>query len=158
MAPYRERTKQKQSEPPVRVTVMRNPPSFIDGRRFLTGSPFRSPHFLVVTALGLGAILLDMLILYRSRHAAHRYSLVLAGALVAIQIIYQWWRTLRHYSRIRSLYTQKLTNEAAEGSPPDLALRAATGALADLLFYSYGIMLILLVLINLLMTTVVRGG
>ena len=140
------------------VRTMNSPSPFIDGRCFLADSPFRSAHFLVVTALGLSAVVVDIAILYRNRHAAHEHSLVLAGILVAIQLIYQWWRALRYYSKVRSLYAQRLGDEAREGSPLDLALRTATGGLADLLFYCYGIALVLLVFICLLMTSISPGG
>jgi hypothetical protein len=120
---------------------------FIDGRRFLAESPFRSAYFLVATALGLSTVVLAIAILYRNRNSAHEQSLVLVVGLAFIQLIYQWWRILRYYSRIRSLYAERPENEAREGSPLDLALRTATGGLIDLLFYCYGIALLLLALI-----------
>ena len=56
---------------------MSNSSSFIDGRRLLVDSPFRSAHFLVVTVLGLAAVVLDLALLYWNRHSAHRFSLTL---------------------------------------------------------------------------------
>lgn len=130
------------------------PSSFIDGRRFLASSPFRSPYFLAVTALALSAVLVDLAVLYINRRSAHETSLVLAGLLVATQLGYQWWRALRYYSRIRFLYKEKPENDAREGSNVDLALRTATGGIVDLLFYFYGITLVLLILIGLMTTSV----
>lgn len=132
---------------------MNNTFPFIDGRRFLVDSPFRSVHFLVVTALGLGAFVVDVYILYRYRPPAHEFSLVLVGVLVLIQLVYQWWRILRYYRRIRRLYSERAGSQVVEDSSPvDLALRIAAGGLVDLLFYCYGIALILLVLIGFMMT------
>ncbi len=123
----------------------------IDGSRFISGSAFRSPRFLVLTALGFAVLVVDLIILYLNRRAEHAASLVVIGGLVAVQLLHQWWGILRYYSRIRSLYAAaKLEGEVREGSPLDLAVRIAAGGLADILFYGYGIALILLILVGLL--------
>ena len=45
----------------------------------------------------------------------------------------------------------KSADEAKEGSPLDLAIRIATGGLTDLLFYCFGITLVMLVVAGVLL-------
>jgi hypothetical protein len=120
------------------------PRDFIDGGRFLTDSPFRSVLFWVPTASGFGAVVATIILLLRYDHLLSANLSVGLGAMVGVQLVYQWWRALRYYSRIRALYATKSANEAKEGSPLDLALRIATGGYTDQLFYFYGTALILL--------------
>jgi len=127
------------------------PRSFIDGRCFLTGSPFRSAWFWVITALGIGALVTDVVLLIQYHHLLDSNASVALGALVGIQLLYQLWRTLRYYARIRTLYSMKSADEAKEGSPLDLAIRIATGGLTDLLFYCFGITLVMLVVAGVLL-------
>jgi hypothetical protein len=124
------------------------PRTFMDGRSFLIDSPFRSGRFWIVTALGLGAFATDILILILFRHLLSVYIIAGLAVLVGVQIVYQWWRILRYYARIRSLYSMKSADEAEEGSPLDLALRVAAGGLSDLLFYCFGMALIMLVVLG----------
>jgi hypothetical protein len=120
----------------------------IDGGRFLSGSAFRSPRFVLLTALAFGVVVVDFLTLYLNRRAEHALSFALIGGLAAVQLLHSWWRILWFYSKIRSLYAAaKLEREVREGSSLDLALRTAAGGLADLLFYCYGTILMLLGLI-----------
>lgn len=122
-----------------------------DGGRFLSTSAFRSARFLVLTALGFAAIVFDLSILFLNRRAEHFSSLVVIGLVVAAQLLQSWWRILVFYSTIRSLYAAAtVEGEVREGSPLDLALRTATGGMTNLLFYCYGIALMLLVLVGLL--------
>jgi hypothetical protein len=122
-----------------------------DGSRFLSGSAFRYPRFLVLTALGFAVLVFGLTTLFLNRHAEHSGSLVVIGLGVAALLLQSWWRILMLYSTIRSLYAAaKLEGEVREGSSLDLALRTAAGGLADLLFYCYGIALMLLVLVGLL--------
>src|SRR5215472_10114912 len=121
---------------------------FIDGRVFLVGSPFRSGWFALSTGLGIGAVVADIVILYRYWQVLNAGIVVALCVPVGAHLIYQWWRLLKYYARIRSLYLNKSANEAKEGAPLDLALRIASGGLVNLLFYCNGIALVLLVLIG----------
>jgi hypothetical protein len=126
--------------------------SFLDGRRFLKDSPFRSGYFWVVSAMGLAAILVDAYILYRHWQSLNVFVAILLGVPIGAQLIYQWLRTLRYYSRVRELYLRKSDEEAQDGSPLDSALRIAAGGLTDLLFYCYGMTLVALILVGALLT------
>jgi hypothetical protein len=130
---------------------MSNTFPYIDGRRFLTQSPLRSTWFLIPTALGVAALIIDAALLVRYQHLLNVNASIALGALVGAQLIYQWWRTLRYYRKIRELYTTKAGDEAEDGSPLDLALRIAAGGLSDVLFYSYGMALIMLIVTGVLL-------
>jgi hypothetical protein len=124
----------------------------LDGRCFLTDSPFHSAYFVIATAVGLGAVGLDLYLLVHRWQAMNRHFAMILGALIGLQLIYQWWRTLRYYSQVRQLYSMRPEGEAKEGTPLDLALRISAGGLTDLLYYFYGTILLALVLIEGLLT------
>jgi len=126
--------------------------TFVDGRCFLTGSPFRSMHFVVASTLGLVAFVVDVCVIYRHRETLNIYVAVVLGILIGVQIIYQWWRALRYYSKIRKLYAMRSEEEARAGTPLDIALRIAAGGITDILFYCYGMTLVALILIGVLLT------
>jgi hypothetical protein len=136
----------------VLVTVMDDLRTFVDGRRFLTGSPFRSVYFVVASALGFVAVTVDVYVIYRHRQTLNIYVALVLGILIGVQIIYQWWRTLRYYSKLRKLYAMRSEEEAKVGTPLDIALRITAGGLTDILFYCYGMTLASLVLIGVLLT------
>jgi hypothetical protein len=101
--------------------------------------------------LGFGALVTDIVLLVRYHYLLDAIASVALGVLVGVQLLYQWWRTLRYCARIRTLYSMKSADEAKEGSPLDLAIRIATGGLTDLLFYCYGITLVMLVVVGVLL-------
>lgn len=131
-----------------RVTLMSDTSPFVDGRTFLITSPFRSGWFVISTVLGLIAVVLDMLIVYRYWHVLSANIIAALAVTIGVELIYQWWRALRYYSKIRSLYLKKAVHEAKEGTDLDLALRIAAGGLANILFYCNGIALVLLALLG----------
>jgi hypothetical protein len=126
--------------------------SFIDGRKFLSGFPLGSAYFVVVSLVGLAAVVADVYILSRHWHTLGSFGVIILAVLIGVQLIYQWSRTLRYYSRVRELYLRKSDEEAQDGSPLDLALRIAAGGLTDLLFYCYGMTLLALILVGALLT------
>lgn len=131
---------------------MNNLRNFVDGRIFLTGSPFRSVYFVVATVVGLVSAVIDVYLLVRHWQTLNAYIVNALGILIGVQLVYQWVRTLRYYSNIRKLYTVKSEVEAMEGTPLDVALRIATGGLTDMLFYCYGMTLVALITIGVLLT------
>ena len=126
--------------------------TFLDGRRFMTDSPFRSGYFVVASVAGLGAVLTDAYLIVRHWQTLNEGVVITLGIVIGVQLIYQWWRTLRYYSQIRKLDATKAEGEAKEGTPLDGALRLATGGLTDILFYCYGMTLVALILIGVLLT------
>ena len=134
----------------VLVSLMNDLRTFIDGRCFLTRSPFRSMYFIVATILGSVAVVVDVYVIYRHRQTLNRYVAIVM-ILIGVQAIYQWWRCLRYYSKVRKLYAMKSENETECGPPLDVALRIAAGGLTDLLFYCYGMTLASVILIGVLL-------
>jgi hypothetical protein len=123
--------------------------TFVDGRPFLIGSPFTSIFFCVASGLGLVSVGVLVYVVYHGS-SVPGLSIILI-VLVGLQLVYQWWRALRYYSRVRELYSVKSEIETQDSSPLELALRIATGGLTDLLFYCYGISLTMLVIIGVLL-------
>jgi hypothetical protein len=131
---------------------MDNLRNFVDGRIFLTDSPFRSAYFMVATVVGLVSAVIDVYLLFRHWQTLNVYIVLVLGILIGVQLVYQWVRTLRYYYNIRKLYTVKSEVEAKEGTPLDIALRIATGGLTDTLFYCYGMILVEVITIGVLLT------
>ena len=126
--------------------------NFMDGRNLLTGSPFRSVYFLIASVAGTACIVVDVYLLYRHRQTLTIYAVLILSTLIGLQSIYQWWRTLRFCSKMRELYSKASEEGMKEGAHLDVALRVAAGGMIDLLFFSYGITFIALILIGFLLS------
>ena len=124
--------------------------NFIDGRGLLTRSPFRSGYFVVASLMAVGCLLASAYIICRYWRAMGVYNAFVLGSLISVEQIYQWWRALRYYAKLRELYSGSDV-EMREGSPLGIALRVAAGGIVDLLFYSYGTILFILILIGVLL-------
>jgi hypothetical protein len=123
--------------------------AFIDGRRFSAASPFRSLSFMVASILGLGAVGLDVYLIFRHLHTAPAYVAMILSIPIGVQLIYQWWRALRCCKKV-----QELRLNASDGrSPVDSAVQVAVSGMLDVLFFSYGINLSALILIGLLLSS-----
>ena len=99
----------------------------------------------------MGALLGDAYLVYRCWPMRNGLAVLGLAGLIAIQIIYQWWRIWRYYAVIRKLYSRKRLAEAEDGTALDAALRIAAGGLIDILFYSYGMVIVALAIIGLLL-------
>jgi hypothetical protein len=118
---------------------------FLDGRCFLDGHPLRSWRFVLVTVLGVVAIAVSIIFSYIHQDASrHRFAWIGFATVFSIQLVSQWFRALRYYSRIRSLCSGSKADTAERGAN-DLALRIAAGGLTDFLYYYYGLALTILV-------------
>ena len=120
----------------------------IDGRTFLNGSPMRSIYFRIVTVLGLCIVTIDGYILVRYWRIVPAALVSLLGVLIGVQTVYQWWRALYYYRLIRQIYNA----EIAKGGNPEsngAALSIAAKALTDMLFYSFAMILLLLIVVEL---------
>jgi hypothetical protein len=120
---------------------------FFDGRVFLTKSAFRSGHFFLTSVMGLGAIALVGFILVQFSQSLNVYVEVILAVPIGAQILYQWLRTRRYYSKIRELYSKRQHDEPVEESSLEEALKTAAGGIAEVLFYSYGMILCCLAVI-----------
>jgi hypothetical protein len=125
--------------------------AFLDGRCFLRNGPLQSGYFLVASLVGLVAFVADGYLIYRQWSVPHMMGMCGLAGLIGIQIVYQWWRALRYYAMIRKLYSLRTQTEAQDGTPLDAALRIATGGLTDILFYSYGMLIVSLAIIGLIL-------
>jgi hypothetical protein len=125
--------------------------NFLDGRKFLSARPFRSGYFVVISITGLLAFVANSYVAYKLWLTISQHAGLLLGILVGLQIVYQWWRALRYYDVIRRLYSMRLKEEAIDGSPLDAALRIALGGLTDILFYCYGTLLVISIVIGALL-------
>jgi hypothetical protein len=99
--------------------------NFPDGRSLLIGSPFRSAYFLIASAAGAGCIVVDVYLLYRHRQVLTTYAVLILSILIGLQSMYQWWRALRYYGKIRELYSRATDEGVKEGFYLDTALRIA---------------------------------
>lgn len=120
---------------------------FIDGRALLTTTPLRSKAFLFITAVGSVAVVLDAYIIFRYYQILPAVVSSALACLVGVQLIYQWWRALRYYSKVRRLYAEQVRSGSVGHNYRDAALETALVGIADLLFYSYAIMLVTLVVL-----------
>lgn len=121
----------------------------IDGRIFLAGSPLRSTYFRIVTVVGLCIVTIDVYILARYWRTLPLPLVAVLGALIGAQTIYQWWRALYYYRLIRRLHGTEAANGENAQRSKQTALSVAVAALTDMLFYSFAMVLILLIVIAL---------
>ena len=124
----------------------------INGRNIAAVSPFRSISFIVVSTLGLVAVVIDAYLIYRHWHTAPVYVAPILSLAIGLQLIYQWMRMLRYHAKMRKLYSKGPDEELKVGSTFDVAAQVGAGEVMDLLFYSYGITLAALILIGALLT------
>jgi hypothetical protein len=58
--------------------------------------------------------------------------------LVGWGLVNTWWRALRYIGRVRDLYREGSVTEVEQGSPLDIAVGVAAGAISDILFFGSG--------------------
>jgi len=105
-----------------------------DGRKFLSQSPFRSGRFLTVTMICLVCLILVLYLMFRQRH---ELPIIVVLSMAGFTIAGIWWRAWRYLDRLRQLYLEGSIKEVATGSPLDIALGVAAGAINDTLFFSF---------------------
>ena len=62
--------------------------------------------------------------------------------------MYQWWRAFGYYAEIRRLCRMDSGKELGSDTPQNAALRIAVGGINSVLFYSFGMTLVCLILIG----------
>jgi hypothetical protein len=115
--------------------------SVVDGRAFLTGSPLRSGYFVVTSAMGAASIALVAYLLFHYWRVLNVYIVITLAVPIGSQLLYQWLRALKYYSKIRELCSKRRTEGVLEEHSDDEALRIAVGGVTDVLFYCYGMIL-----------------
>jgi len=125
--------------------------SFVDGRSFIAGSPFRSAHFLAASIVGLASVVTDAYLVYRHWRTAPIGVLLILGILIGVQSLYQWWRILRYRRKIRALCSNGAGEDAVEATSIPESARVAAGGMIEVLFFSYGITFVASILIAFLL-------
>jgi hypothetical protein len=127
--------------------------NFLGGRTsFSSKSPFRSVSFLVVSIIGLGSLVIDVYLVCRHWQTAPAYVAVILSTPIGAQLLYQWFRVLRHRAKLRELYLKGSVEETKDWSLLDVAARISARGMLDLLFFSYGIAIFAMILIGLLLS------
>jgi hypothetical protein len=121
---------------------------FIDGRGLLTRSPFKSWLFVNSSVACLGSILLTAYIIVRHWHILNGNLGSCLAIFVGIHSFYQWVRVRRYYRRMQELYEAAVYEQPRDGSSLDIALRTAAGAIIDIVFYHFGMVLVCLFVID----------
>jgi hypothetical protein len=111
--------------------------NLLDGASFLEASPFRSLGFLISCVLCIVCLGFDGYLFYRQVHAMNKNALLALSLLIALQLIAQIWRSLNYFHEVRRLRGAGLLPPASTEPRHDLALRAALGGVADVMFWSY---------------------
>jgi hypothetical protein len=115
----------------------------IDGRKFFSRSPFCSVSFVLASAACLTGVLSDVFILYQYWRKLSTFAAAVVF-LVGWGLVNTWWRALRYIGRARNLYLEGSIGDVERGSPLDIALGIAAGAITDILaFGSMSTMLLL---------------
>ena len=122
--------------------------NFPDGIVIIQNSPWHSMYFRVTSSLGAISVLLVAYLLNKHWQTLSQFSIIGLGIFVGAHLIYQWWRALRYHAKIRALCSTSSSENPDAGTPHDAALRIAVGGIDEILFYSFGMTLICLVLIG----------
>ena len=122
--------------------------NFPDGLLLIQGSPWRSTYFRVTSVAGILSISLVAYLLLRHWEALGESSIIGLGIFVGVHLAYQWWRALLYYSKIRELCRMNSGEELGTETAQNAALRIAVGGINTVLFYSFGMALVCLVLIG----------
>lgn len=133
----------------VRVKSRSNTTGWLDGSKLLTGSPFGSIPFLTASLLGLGCVVLDLYLIYRHWTILNPNTFLMLVLVIGVQLVGLWWRVLRYYAKIRSLFSEGASTNVETGEAPvNTALRLSAGGITDILFWSYLLNLALLLLLS----------
>jgi hypothetical protein len=115
----------------------------IDGQKFFSRSPFRSGYFLIASLFCFISLLLDAEILFRYWQKLSTFG---AGLFwfIGVGLALSWWRAFSYVERVRDLYRELLIKEAEPGSPLDITLGVAAGAINIILFLGSSVTALLL--------------
>ncbi len=115
----------------------------IDGRKFFSRSPFRSGHFLAATAVCLVDLLYAVIMLYQYWPRLSTFAAAVIWT-ITLGLARTWWRAFQYINRVRDLYSESSLTEMEPGSPFDIALGIAAGAINDILIYGSSTTMLLL--------------
>ena len=127
----------------------------MDGQKFFSQSPFRSLKFLLASAACLGGIAYDILVLYwHWQRLWTSVAWILIGVVVGLGGT--WWVAYRYIQRVRDLYSEGSVGDVEPGSPLDVVLGIAAGAINETLLSCFISIILLLGLAEYLLTHIVR--
>ena len=106
----------------------------VDGHKFFSRTPFRSGYFVIVTAICLACIILAAFITYRNWDRLTGVQILIIFQVAWGGIAGTWWGALQSIDRVRQLYAEGSITEVEPGSPLDVALAVAAGAITHILF------------------------
>ncbi len=125
------------------------------GVQNLSGSPFSSASFLAASVLGLTSIVTAAYLTYRLWDTSQTFAALVFAIPMGLQLVYQWCRVLKCRAKIREIYAKDFS-AGIEGSCVDVAVHVALRGLIDLLFFSYGVTMLALILIEFLLRSTIR--
>ena len=130
--------------------------NFLGCRRFPSASPFRSVSFLAASTLGLVTVVTSVYVTYRHWQSAPAYVAPSLIALIGLQLVYQWWRVLKYRARVRELHLnvqqESVSVSVKERSSIDTVVHFSARGMIDLLFFSNGMTLVALLVIERLLS------
>jgi hypothetical protein len=133
---------------PELLLIKRGP---IDGPKFFLESPFRSGYFLAATAVSLVGVFTALFILYAEWQRLSTFQAAVIWT-VGYGLSVTWWRAYRYTKRGRGLYLDGSITEVEPGSPLEIALGIAAGAITEILFFGSGATMLLLGYARILLT------
>jgi len=113
----------------------------------------RSPYFLISSTLGVLCLAFNIYLAHAHWRALWDTGIVRYSVPVGLQLVYLWWRALRYYARIESLCAEYPVENAGQAEFRRTLLATVSGALSDLLFWSFAIAFMMLLYLNHVFTT-----
>jgi len=117
-------------------------------------SPAQLGDFVTASVVALGAVALTGYVAYKYWQVLGAPVGLILLSLIALQLIYQWIRAFIHLKKIRDLSLQ--IRDDALSMPVRTLTKTALRGIAHLLLFSYGVILMELVLIALLLSKLSR--
>ena len=110
--------------------------------------PFALGSFIVVAVLGACAVAIDLYLIYRFWNTAPAYLFPILSVSIGLQLIYQWGRLLRYRAKVQDL----CSSISVDLAPVESIVRVASHEMLELLFFSYGTILVALIVIGILLS------
>jgi hypothetical protein len=119
----------------------------IDGRHFFSTPLFRSFYFMALSVAALIGVLYDAYLVISHSNSLSANWIVLFF-FIGTGFAYSWWGVVLNFKRLQAMDSDSLIQDVEDGSPLDIALGRAAWAPQQALFYCYGAMLMMEVIIG----------
>src|SRR4051794_24830986 len=120
----------------------------VEGRSLPAAWPFGSASVMVVSIIGFAGVMIDVYLVCRYWHTAPAFVVPILAIPIGVQLVYLWWRMLRYRDKIRQLYLKSANDDPSLSA----TVRVAAEGIVDVLLYSYGIIIVALILIGFLLS------